>query len=200
MLVSGVRSSCETVEMNESLARSSSWSRCMDSRCCSKARTCISEDTRSCERPEQTASSRGSHARGTTDCTITQPTTSSPIATGTAASDRTPSASTISAARLGPEAGIVVDVLDLERLLLLGGLDQQRGQRLGQVDERAGARQPRHVVGRRSRCPAPRSSGSASTGSTSHRSTPIATTDGLGRAVDQLARGEVLGEGRGAAR
>ena len=47
MLVSGVRSSWETVEMKASLARSSSSSRRTDSRCCSKACTCISETTRS---------------------------------------------------------------------------------------------------------------------------------------------------------
>ncbi len=96
MLVSGVRSSWETVETKLSLARSSSSSRCIDRRCCSNARACISEDTRSWERPAQIASSRCSHRRGATDCTSTQPRTSLPTAIGTAASDRTPRASTIS--------------------------------------------------------------------------------------------------------
>ena len=67
MLVSGVRSSWETVEMNASLARSSSSSRRTDSRCCSKAWTWISEETRSCESPSQMASSRGCQVRGCTD-------------------------------------------------------------------------------------------------------------------------------------
>ena len=194
MLVNGVRSSCDTVEMNESLARSSSRSRCIDSRCCSNARTCISDDTRSWDRPEQTASSRASQRRGTTDCTITQPTTSSPIATGTAAIDRTPMASTISAAASRTEPRILVDVVDLERLLLLRGLDEQGGQGLRKVDERARARQPGHVVGL---APGALHRGVA-VGVDRQHVAPVCADrppDGLRRAVDQLARGEVLGEG-----
>ena len=105
MLVNGVRSSWETVEMNASFARSSSSSWATDSRCCSKARTWTREETRSCASPSQMASSRLCQLRGATDWSSSQPMTSSPNAIGTAARARTPSISKISAAPAAPSRG-----------------------------------------------------------------------------------------------
>ena len=200
MLVSGVRSSWETVETNASLARSSSWSRRTDSRCCSKARTCISDDTRSWARPAQIASARGLPGPG--QQRLEQQPAHHLVAhrhrarrpasgrRGTRRSRPAPSA---------PSRGVLVDVVDLHRLEVLGRLEEQGRQRLGKVDERAGSGQRRHLLRR-----AP---GAA------HRGEPLGVdeqhvaavdpgraSDGLRRAVDQVRRVEVLGAAPGRAR
>ena len=183
MLVSGVRSSWETVEMKESFARSSSSSRRMDSRCCSNARACIRDETRSCESPAQMASSRGSQGRGTTR--LHDHPADDLVAHRDRHRGQCPHAERLedlAAALADPSRGSSSTWSIWSGCALLGRLEQQRGQRLGQVDEGPGAGQPRHLRRRAPGALHRRSSCSASTGSTSHRSTPMA------RPTDSAAR------------
>ncbi len=92
MLVSGVRSSCDTDDTKASLASSSSWSCSIAVRCCSNACTWASEVPRSMPCRSAMSSSRVHHCRGPPrETSSIQPETERPSRTGTAARERTPS-------------------------------------------------------------------------------------------------------------